>query len=616
MPKILKTVHRIVGLPYVRRFFVAVATITLIFLSASGTVVALSVKSSVRAELTQANQPVDMPIVMQFSSTVASVGRLTISPDVEGEWRYQAGILGIKGVEFHPKKDLQPYQQYKVSIGGAKKLVTGEVSKIELTVKTEEAPGVVSFSPNINYKGAIAADYRFEARLIPDLIDGTDIDLVINPKVDLKFSKKADKYTWVAEGLLPQGQDITVSLVDRTNNRTLLKRQLAVVKQPQIKEYFKEQGVLPGEDLRLEFAEPMNKKKVPVKSRFFDDGKWVNDTIYAVKLGKVSPGQVVEYEISEGVRTKRGGVLTETVKKSITARGEVAVMLSSPSGEGLSQSAQMIQVAFNQPVDKRSAEERFRISSGEVKSFSWQGDTLSARVVNLGYQNRVTVSVLSGVMPAGFGLASIDDFNFSFTTEAQSMILNVPLYKQVFNQSCEASSLRMALAYRGVHSSDWDILQRFGYNPTHKDFDNNIWDDPQKQFVGDVNGSQGGGTGWGVYAEPVAAAARSFGREATVQYSVPASFIANQIYQNRPVIFWGIWGGSAGIQTWTTPSGGTASGPFPMHVRLVVGVYGPPENPIGFRVHDPITGAAYWSTAQLMDNMRRAGPANQAVAIH
>ncbi len=32
--------------------------------------------------------------------------------------------------------------------------------------------------------------------------------------------------------------------------------------------------------------------------------------------------------------------------------------------------------------------------------------------------------------------------------------------------------------------------------------------------------------------------------------------------------------------------------------------------------HDPITGFAYWSTAQLMSNTQKAGPANQAVVIY
>ena len=119
-----------------------------------------------------------------------------------------------------------------------------------------------------------------------------------------------------------------------------------------------------------------------------------------------------------------------------------------------------------------------------------------------------------------------------------------------------------------------------------------------------------------MFAEPVAAAVRSYGRQASSHYGISAQFLAQQLHNDRPVVLWGIWGSSAQIQTWTTTNGGTASGPFPMHVRLVVGVKGSVENPLGFYVHDPITGSAYWSTAQLMSNTQKAGPANQAVVIY
>ncbi len=41
---------------------------------------------------------------------------------------------------------------------------------------------------------------------------------------------------------------------------------------------------------------------------------------------------------------------------------------------------------------------------------------------------------------------------------------------------------------------------------------------------------------WGVYAEPVSKAARQFGRDAGVRYGVSAQFIAQSLYDDRPVI--------------------------------------------------------------------------------
>lgn len=174
----------------------------------------------------------------------------------------------------------------------------------------------------------------------------------------------------------------------------------------------------------------------------------------------------------------------------------------------------------------------------------------------------------------------------------------------------------MALAFKGISTSDWSVLQKFGYQPRHRDKAKNIWDDPQQQFVGDVNGSQTTGTGWGVYAEPVAKAIRSYGRSATTHYSPGTSFIASQLHQGRPVIAWGVFGSGAHIDSWKTPEGKKISGPIPMHVRLIVGVKGEPGSPLGFYIHDPISGPTYWTAGQLAGNMAAAGPANQAVVIY
>ena len=96
--------------------------------------------------------------------------------------------------------------------------------------------------------------------------------------------------------------------------------------------------------------------------------------------------------------------------------------------------------------------------------------------------------------------------------------LNIPAYKQIYNQSCEASSLRMALEYRGVVTTDEDILAQMGYDgePAKNVDGRRIWSDPHKQFVGSRDGDQTQFTGYGVFAEPVAAAAEKNSRTAVV----------------------------------------------------------------------------------------------------
>ena len=264
-------------------------------------------------------------------------------------------------------------------------------------------------------------------------------------------------------------------------------------------------------------------------------------------------------------------------------------------------------------MNKKSAEARVSLSRGTVQSRTWEGNTLVMIATNFGVQRTIHISVQPGVEPI-FGLTSSQGFSGSFTTEVPIKKLDVPMYYQQHAQSCESADLRMALAHKGTYvGSDMAVLKRIGYDP--RPLKKGVWDDPEVQFVGDVNGNQGKGTGWGVYAQPVAKAARSYGRGATVQYGVSASFVAQNIHKGNPVILWGIWDESATQKSWKTPDGRKVSGPIPMHVRLVVGVKGRADKPVGFYIHDPITGPMYWTADYMVYNAQRAGAANMAVAV-
>jgi uncharacterized protein YvpB len=566
---------------------------------------------------TRVGHAVDKPFVVRLGSSVASIGAISITPEIKGTWMYHSDMFGVIGAEFSPEQSFQPGTKYTVKLSGMKRQITGATPDTTMTFTTEEAPGVLAFSVPLE-AGTVAADTQFKVTLNREGGSMKDMVLETQPATELSRKQSGDGNTWTPVALLPQGQKLTTILKD-DKGHVLLERTMTVAAAPELVIGVKEVDVTPDSTLDLVFKEDIDTAKSPKDMIVFDasgKGSWIDATTYRFVPEGLEPGQTYHYAIAKGVRTKAGGVLEEAITKSFSTRGRVAVMSFSPNGREVPQTRQVVQVTFNQPVDKQSAEQRFSVSAGQVQAVAWEGNTLKATVVNLGFQTTVTVSVAAGVKPARFGLESVSAQSHSFTTEVGTVRLAVPYYKQAYAQSCEAASVRMALAYRGIGSSDWDILQKFEYNPTHKNQEANTWDDPQKQFVGDVNGNQGKGTGWGVYAEPVAAAVRSYGRQASTHYGVSAQFLAQQLYDDRPVVLWGIWGTSAQIQTWTTPGGYTASGPFPMHVRLVVGVKGSIEQPLGFYVHDPITGSAYWSTAQLMANTQKAGPANQAVVVY
>lgn len=196
--------------------------------------------------------------------------------------------------------------------------------------------------------------------------------------------------------------------------------------------------------------------------------------------------------------------------------------------------------------------------------------------------------------------------------------LNVPYHKQEYEKTCEAAALRMALEYHGIKTNDWDILQLIGYKPRGLDFARNVWDDPAEMFVGYVDK---GKIGYGAHAEPVAKAAKSFGREADVRKNVSARFIAEQILKGYPVISWGYYIYATPVKySWKTEEGKDIIGYRGEHTRVIFGFVGEADNPEGFYVHDPnfVNGGAeqYWSAKKLMDNMNIMGElSNQAVVV-
>lgn len=198
--------------------------------------------------------------------------------------------------------------------------------------------------------------------------------------------------------------------------------------------------------------------------------------------------------------------------------------------------------------------------------------------------------------------------------------LPVPYYRQPYPNSCEATSLRMALAYKGIIKNEMQILTEFGYNPTINDWVNGIWEDPQKQYVGyvDIPGRPNGG--YGVYGMPVAKAIESFGKNAlyVTGTAITAQFLAKSIEDKNPVVIWGYTSLTEDPYTWTTKEGVVVKALRGEHVRLVVGYKGTLTSPTGFYVHDPFTGKAneYWTAQKLINHMQKVpGVTDQAVVV-
>lgn len=574
-------------------------------------------QSTINISYQSESHQVNKSFEVNFSQYLSSVEDISIFPEIKGSWTEKKNFLGVTGLVFEPEADFRTDTEYTVQLEKVNRLITGKQAEISIiSFKTEKSPDIKYFSIENTPNNILPADHEFKLELSAQNRSLRKLKLVTQPNISFDESTQDDiTFAWKPKKLLPQGKFVTIVVRDEKNDEVLVKKKLKVAREPVIEKPVQEINFGKNDKAKIIFSDPVIKATADIIFNTKGKGEWQNNKTYIFKPEEVKPGKTYKYVVKAGLRTENGGILKKDKKLSFSTPGSISALSSSPRGFELSQAYQEIRFNLNQHVNRKSAEKRFHISSGEVRSISWQDKTLVAKVENLGFQKNVTAWLDAGIEPV-FGLPSESIQSLSFTTEIRTIKLSVPYYKQVFAQSCEAASVRMALEYKGIKSNDWSILQRFGYKPKSRNFAKNIWDDPQKLFVGDVNGSQSGGTGWGVYSEPVAKAVRSFGRSATTHYGPSMSFISSQIHKNRPVIVWGIWGSSAKIDSWKTPEGKTVSGPIPMHVRLVVGVKGEPSNPVGFYINDPITGSEYWSVSRLAANMSAAGPANQAVVIY
>ncbi|HUC96671.1 MAG TPA: C39 family peptidase [Candidatus Saccharimonadales bacterium] len=553
------------------------------------------------------NQVVNQPFTIYLNETVGSIplSDIKISPAVNGKWTFKSGdLIGRDKIIFTPTSYFKVATTYTVKLPNAKRIIAGNAQISTVNFKTQMAPGLTTGGINgAKNNSTIAADYAFNVDLVTPNKGLRKLELRTIPSVPLAqtITKNNQQFTWKPTGLLPQGTTLSIQVYDAKNDVVLATKTLKVAPTPAItipvkKYYFGENDVA-----TITFNQPIE----PDSSKYISfsipgQGEWQSDTVYKFTPTKVSPGQTYSYTLSAGLRSKSGGIVTTNQTSTFSTVGPVTVIGSSPYGTDLSQSSERISFTFDQPVDHTSVANHFSISSGEITSTSWQDNTFNAEVTNLGYQRTVTATLSPGIQNAGFGLPSTQIFKDSFTTELRTTKLNIPYFHQQYAATCAAASLRMVLAYKGISTDDMSIVNKMGYNPTVENKSTNppTWDDPQLMFVGSVNGTIKAGTSAGPDAQPVAKAAEAFGVSASAVTGIGVNWIAQQIFNGDPVIFFGAYSNTS-FTSWKTPSGRIETMNLTSHARVVTGLLGEPSSPVGFWISDPISGSSYWTASQV-----------------
>ncbi len=564
--------------------------------------------------------PIKGPLQIEFNQEINSRFNYNLSPGVAGRWEKHRGSFGIRSLTFQPRSQFDPGRIYQVKLGGMERALSFQALP-ERTVyfKVQAPAALASFSPADQAKD-IATEPVFELKLKTPNNSLRKLTLKTEPAtpiISLPPDQSDQAFRWKVKTPLGQGKTFRVIIEDLKQTdpgkRRFYTSTFTTVAEPGIASATTKDHFYPTDQITVKFAQAMQQSSTALKFDFGGQGKWLDGSTYQFSPTGLAPGKTYGYRVLKGAKSVAGGVLESDRNFQISTPGAIYLAAGSPGGSNVALNTP-IKLTFDQPVNHASAEQRFSISPQTPGSFRWEGNTLVFVPSGWSYQTGYTASLAPGIEPV-FGLPSNRVLAISFTTVVQTIKLNVPAYRQAYPLSCEAAALRMALAFRGIGTSDSTILGRLNYAPRPRDTASNSWDNPNSMFVGDVNGTQNT-TGYGVHAGPLAAAAQSFGRGASAYFGISANFIASQIHGGNPVIIWG-YSSKAILDSWNVP-GGSIQAWKGEHTRTVYGVAGRPDAPVGFYINDPASGGqVYWTTSQLLGNLNvLGGVSNQAVVVN
>jgi len=197
---------------------------------------------------------------------------------------------------------------------------------------------------------------------------------------------------------------------------------------------------------------------------------------------------------------------------------------------------------------------------------------------------------------AGFGVGAVP-------VSAAANLIAAPVLQQQHSLSCEAAALRIALAAKGIDvSEDW-ILTTIGADlrgPVLNGGSVVQWGDPYQTFVGNVNGSEPGYTGYGVYAPPIAFAAEHAGASASVLDNVDPQTVYQQVINGNPVVVWVVNHlGTTSLRTWTAWDGRTVPYSVGEHAMTLLGVN---YDDATVTLADPGNGSRFSTSMQKFEN--------------
>lgn len=566
------------------------------------------------------------PLVVQFDRPIVRTIAPTMVPEIPGKWEYQARNFGPflpDTLVFIPERSLDPEAEYSVqleNIFGPSLIKKSKAQKYlfvftasPLQYLTETFPENENEDVRIDEPIKLTFDragderVRWSFEIEPEIkakmvMDGFgevayiefEENLHYGTTYTVKILRTAMVYDYSSDKVLEEKPAETVATLSfkTVNAANIEKVSLAGT------------GVLPSSPLVITFTEGMDRDSVESALSLSPETayglEWEDErNLKLIPESAWNLEQKYEVKIGTQARTSKGGAFETEYRHEFSTIGAVKIVAVKPvkGAQGVSLS-EKISVTFDQPVNKESAQANFSIEPNMGGNFSWQGNTMVfSPSSDLSPSTNYTLSLAAGIQSI-YGKPSVVAFNSNFTSATQRFSLNVPLYKQHYTFTCYAAAAQMVLGFRGVSMGELDFVNLVGYDQTPRDLVRNIWGDPNRGVVGTYNGTGSGG--YGVHWAPVVAALSKY-RPVEVKRGWNIAEMLKEVQAGNPVMVWwvnGVW--PAKELRWNTADGNEVYAVNGMHVEVVKGFIGDPNNPEWILTNDPWRGNRQYAPANFL----------------
>lgn len=578
-------------------------------------------------------QPLASQLEVGFSWPISRELDVQVTPHVEGQVLFRDALVQnrlVRTLVFVPDRTWQPSTTYTLTLSHLQSAthLGARAADESFTFVTEPLPALTGVLPKAG--SVLVADAAWTVTFDSPRSASSAIAARLEPFVELT-------QTWSADGkvltvrpaqFLAQGEQYALHLTRTAQQLTFGTQDVAAQGEPQeilnavwnVREPPGLTAISPSgtgvalrSPLTVRFAEPVDAEAfvASVQVEPAVTGTWAttDGRTFILEPADLRTATTYTLTLANGLRTVSGGVLDTDVRAQFRTIEPIALATTSPvaDAKGVSVS-QKVHLSFNQAVQHAGVTSRLKFSPSVQGTWAWVGEELvfTPKQV-LAFGITYTLTVAKSLQPVQ-GLPAASNLTLRFTTEQAVTRLAVPFHRQDHKLSCEIATLVMALRYRGVDISEQPIIDAIGFDPTPKK--DGVWGDPDVAFVGDIDGQQPG-TGYGVYAAPIASAGSAY-RPSRVITGASLEELLTQVKGGNPVIVWG--NASTGKRVdWKTPAGKTVRAIVGEHTRVVIGFVGSVSTPTTIITLDPLYGERRFSRAAFLADWALLG--NLAVVV-